>query len=437
MSHPRRARFAAATAAIALLATMAACSGDEATPEPGSSSSEEGAPSGEILVLTNRTDLIDTVFQDYKKTFEEEYPDVTVTFQGLTDYDGEVTTRMSTTDYGDVLGIPNSVPNADYPDFFEPLGSTDELGEKYRFINEAALDGTAYGIATFGNANGFVYNRDVFTAAGITDLPTTPEEFIDDLQAIKDNTDAVPLYTNYKDGWPVAWPQALMGTVSGDTEAVVKMADEDAPWADSQEKATLDSLLYDTVKAGLIEEDPTTTNWENSKNLMATGQIGVMGLGSWAVPQMQEAAEKAGADPASIGFMPAPFQVDGDFHSPIGGDYKLGINVNSESKAAARAWIEWLVEDSGFYDMAGGLPTVEGEPVPDSLKEFQDTGVKYLEMEPSEKVSQIDNEAEIGLNQPDYYRNLIDSGRGALGESKENIFTSLNDKWAAARASIG
>lgn len=436
MSHPRRMRLAAAAASIALLA-LAGCSGGDAEPAPGATSAEEGAPSGEVLVLTNRTDIVDTTFQDYKKTFEEKYPEVTVKFEALTDYAGEVKTRMSTKEYGDVLLIPSTVEQADYPDFFEPLGTTDELGEKYRFINEAALDGTVYGIATFGNANGMVYNKDVFEEAGITEMPTTPEDFMADLQAIQDKTEAIPLYTNYKDGWPLGWPQSLMGSVSGDADALVEMAAEKAPWEEGKEKATLDSLLYDVVEAGLVEEDPTTTNWENSKNLMGTGQIAVMPLGTWALAQMQEAAEKAGADPASIGYMPAPFQVDGGFVSPIGGDYKMAINVNSESKAAARAWIDWIGQESGYSDEVGGLSPLIDAPAPPALKEFEETGVTYLEMTPSAELNTVDNEAEIGLSNPDYYRELVDAARGASGKSKEEIFTSLNEKWGAAVDSVG
>jgi len=428
-------RIAVAAAAVAALSLTAACSNGDG--DASSDGASDGAPSGEILVLTNRTDLVDTKLQDYKKTFEAKYPDVTVKFEALTDYEGEVKTRMNTKDYGDVLLIPNSVSVADYPDFFEPIGSTDELGKTYRFVNEAAVDGTAYGLATFGNANGVVYNKDVFEAAGITDLPTTPEDFISALQAVKDKTDAVPFYTNYKDGWPLTWPQSWMGAVSGDKDALVKMAADDAPWAEGSEKATVDSLLYDITKAGLIEDDPTTTNWENSKNLIATGKIGAMALGSWAVPQMQEAATKAGTDPASIGFMPPPFAVDGTPTSPIGGDYKMAINVNSEHKAAARAWFDWFIDESGFYDYAGGLPTVAADPAPANLKEFEATGVEYLEVTPEPTLSGIDNQAEIGLGQPDYYRQLVDSARGASDETKESIFEGLNAKWADARASVG
>ena len=44
-----------------------------------------------------------------------------------------------------------------------------------------------YGIPSTGNAQGIVYNKKVFEAAGITTLPKTPDEFLDDLQKIKDS----------------------------------------------------------------------------------------------------------------------------------------------------------------------------------------------------------------------------------------------------------
>ena len=112
--------------------------------------------------------------------------------------------------------------NSDLSSFFEPLGTTDELGQKYRFVNEQAADGKVYALATFGNANGIVYNKKVFRDAGITAQPTSTDELMTDLKAIKAKTDAVPLYTNYKDGWPLTWPQNLMGAYSGDKDALVK-----------------------------------------------------------------------------------------------------------------------------------------------------------------------------------------------------------------------
>jgi raffinose/stachyose/melibiose transport system substrate-binding protein len=437
MFSARRRRLAAATAGAAVVALTAACSGGSDTAKSPGDASSADKPSGAITVLTNRTDLVDTAFKGYKKTFEAKYPGVTVTFQGVTDYEGEVKTRMNTKDYGDVLLIPRSVTSADLKDFFEPLGTVDKLGQKYRFVNEQAMDGTVYGLATFGNAQGMVYNKKVFAEAGITALPKTTDEFITDLQAIKAKTKAVPLYTNYKDGWPLIWPQNLMGSFTGDANVFTKMSASNAPWTAGQEKYIADSLLYDVAAKGLIEKDPTTTNWENSKNLIATGKIGVMVLGSWALPQMQDAAKTAKTNPADMAFMPAPVQVDGAYQSPVAGDYNMGININSEHKAAARAWIDWIINDSGYYELSGGLATLKDKPAPATLKDFEATGVKYVETIPSAKLTVIDKGAEVGLADPIYYRKLVDSARGASKQTKQQIFDELNSKWAASRAQVG
>ncbi|MFR4476017.1 MAG: hypothetical protein ACLT3Y_01450 [Ruminococcus callidus] len=60
--------------------------------------------------------------------------------------------------------------------------------------------------------------------------------------------------------------------------------------------------LYEAVKQGLTEEDPTTTDWEGCKAQINEGNIGCMVLGSWAVPQMQA----GGPNADDIAYMPFP-----------------------------------------------------------------------------------------------------------------------------------
>lgn len=401
----------------------------------GDSGADPNAISGDIIVLTQRTDIVDTVFADYKKTFEAKYPDVKVTFEAITDYEGEVRIRMNTKDYGDVLLIPNSVTADQLSTYFEPLGTVDELKQKYRFLTEQAYQGTAYGIAITGNAQGFVYNKKVWQAAGITAPPKTPAEFIAALQAIKAKTGATPLYTNYKDGWPLTQWEGNRGAVANDPQATVKLAKDDAPWATGKEHFIIDSLLYDAVKAGVTEADPTTTNWENSKQLLADGKIATMMLGSWSIVQMQQAA----ASKDDIGYLPFPVQVGGKFHSVIAGDYKNAVNVNSAHKAAARAWVEWFADESNYaVDQGGVSPLVSGQ-LPSTLADFTTAGVEYLELVPAPAgqeglTDRIDKAAEIGLWEPKYRQRIVDAARGARDETKEAIFADLNKKWADAKA---
>ena len=424
-------------AAAAVMATsaliLAGCSSS------GGGGNDGGEPAGDITVLTNRTDRVeDGTFDKYKAAFNEKYPDVNVTFEAITDYEGEVTTRLSTPEYGDVLGIPASVTPDQLPQFFEPLGDTDELKEQYRFLNDESYEGQQYGLPTFGNANGILYNKRIWAEAGVTDLPTTPDEFIADLKLIDENTDAIPYYTNYKDGWPLGSWQGQQG-FSGNTEVVADRDADDAPWSGDSEQFITDSLLFDVVSNKLTEPDPLTTEWEGSKSLLATGKAATAVLGSWAITQFQQAAEDAGADPADIGYMPFPYQADGAFHSAVGGDVNLAINVNSDNKTAARAWIDFFINDSGFSSDEGALPAqVDGEN-PATLQDFTDADVQYVELSAAENPSldsDIYNEAEIDLFGNIYRQKLIDIARGAADGDKDSYFADLNQRWADAKANV-
>ncbi|WP_241976919.1 MULTISPECIES: ABC transporter substrate-binding protein [unclassified Cryobacterium] len=432
--HTRRNALMGATA-IAVTAALAltGCTGNSAA-------NDSGEPAGEITVLTNRTDLVDTTFADYAETFEKKYPGTTVKFEALTDYEGDTKIRLNSKDFGDVLLIPSSNVTKDkFANYFEPLGSTEDLAKKYRFTNEGSFDGTAYGISTFGSAMGYVFNRDVWADAGITSPPTTEAEYLAALKKIKDNG-VTPYYTNYKDGWPLATIEGNLGTVQG-ADVRSQMIADDAPWTEGNDQFNIDGLLFDTVAAGLSEDDPTTTNWEESKDLLATGKIGSMVLGSWAVAQMQDAAEKAGESRDLIGFWPMPWAQDGTFTSVTASDKFLAINKNSENKATARAWVDWFTDESGFAASQGAISPVIDAAAPDTLSDFTEIGVEYLELAPDPVgkeavITDIANEAEIDLFGNSYRQGLIDAARGAGDGDKKSLFDDLNERWATARAAV-
>ncbi|MFI6875645.1 ABC transporter substrate-binding protein [Streptomyces sp. NPDC050400] len=437
----RRKPLSAVLLATALL-TVAGCGG-------GGSSSGEAATapkdpekvSGTITVLTNRTDLVqDGTMKKYAAEFEKTYPKVTVKFQGVTDYEGEVKIRMNTDNYGDVLLIPSVIAKGDYPKFFAPLGDTKDMEKSYRFTGKTDVGGKTYGIANFGTVNGLVYNKAVWKKAGITDWPTTPAEFLDNLKQIKAKTDATPYYTNFKDGWPLSSPWTnSIGSVSGDADAYADLATSDKPWGKGSDLNVLDTLLYDIVHDKLSEKDPTTTNWETSKTDLAKGKISSMLLGSWAVNQMRDAATKAGENPDDIGFLPVPVQKNGTFSATMLSDYQLAVNTHSENKPAARAWIDWFTEKSGFAAKEGGVSALTSITFPDVLKPYQDNDVKLVERSEAKtvQVDAIDNAAEIGLAKQDYRQKLIDIARGAQKGSLQGYFDELNKRWAEAAATAG
>ena len=319
-----------------------------------------------IKFIHHKTDREeDGTISDLIAKFNELYPNIMVETEGITDYQEDALLRLSAGDWGDVMFIP-AVDKAELSTYFIPFGTVEEMSEYVNFADEWMYDNMCYGIGFMGNAQGILYNKKVFADAGITELPKTPDEFIAALQAIKDNTDAIPLYTNYAAGWTMGgqW-DAFLGaiTTSDETWLNQKFVHTAEPFKDNGDGTgayALYKILYDAVEKGLIEDDYTTTDWEGCKPMINNGEIGCMVLGSWAIAQMKA----AGDHPDDIGYMPFPITVGSKQYATAGPDYSYAINANAseENQAAAMVFVKWMVEESGWCEIEGGYPISKTAP---------------------------------------------------------------------------
>ena len=280
----------------------------------------------------------------------------------------------------------------------------------------------------------------IWAKAGLTTPPTTPTEFLNDLKAIKAKTSAIPYYTNYKNQWPLSKWQGEIG-LNGNANANNDLAASTAPWTPGQPQYILDSLLFNIVQGKLSEPDPLTTDFAVSKTLIGSGKVATMLLGSWAVPQMQQAAVDAGGRARDIGFLPFPYQVNGKFYSVISSDYLLGINKYSKNMATAKAWVTWFSNKSGYAASTGSISPLLGGKNPSTLADFTKDGVQYVELNPAPKgqealLSDIANTSHIDLNGYVYRQKLVDIARGAVGGTMQSYFDQLNTQWAAAKKTV-
>ncbi|MEU6506285.1 extracellular solute-binding protein [Streptomyces sp. NPDC046942] len=435
----RTTALATALGAAALL--LAGCTGTGGTTkaEDAKAPTDPATVSGTITVLTQRTDLVaDGTMDRYAAAFNRTYPKVKVKFQALTTYESEVKIRMNTDNYGDVLLIPGVVKKSDYPKFFASLGTRAERSKKYRFTDFTTVGGKVYGQSPIGVMPGFVYNKRVWKQAGVSRWPTTPAEFLADLKAIRQKTGAIPYYTNFAAQWPLTSWTFVNGSVHCDTGATTELAHGN-PWAQGADLRVGDTLLYDIVHQGLAEKDPTTTNWEASKGQLAQGKIATQWLGTWAIIQFQDAAKKAGVNPDDIGFMPFPAQAGGKFCAVVGPDYNQAVNIHSKHKEAARAWIDWFTDNSGYDKDNLAISPLKNAPLPVVLKPYEDAGVKLIELDDTDgaKVKLIDSESEVGINTPDYRQKLVDLARGVGSGSLDDFLTGLGTKWTEAEKRVG
>lgn len=400
---------------------------------------EDAGGKTSITFINHKTDWqADGTWDKYVKKFNEKYPDIKVNIQTVTDYGGQMKTRMNSKDYGDVLMIPADIKPSDYANFFAPLGKSADLEKKYMALGDRQYDGTQYGLPSQVNATGMLVNQKVMKDAGYDKFPTNPEDFIKLMQAEKKLDGVTPFYTNYAAGWVLANWDFVRPGVSGNKNFTNELATDTKAFTEGTTMWTIYDTLYQLVANKLIENDPTTTDWEQSKVDFANGKIGVLLLGSWAIPQLQAANEK-NADDVTFQAFPKTAE-DGKQYLAIGGDYNYGINKNS-SKAkqkAARDFIDWMVNDSDYAEVNGGLSAVKGAELPKALKGVQDAGVILIEETPAPAgkeslFADVNNASEVGIGTTeDQKRRIIDAGIGNTKETFPEIMKDLNTKWSKA-----
>ena len=418
-------------------------------------SAEETLPTFDQIVLGENTDLTAKIHFAYHRTdiadklngyveaFRKIYPNVEIEYELITDYAENALMRVGNTDWT-IMGIP-TVQKDELSKYFVPLGSLETLSGLYNFMSSWSFDGVCYGIPSTGNANGVLYNKRIFAEAGVTELPKTPDEFIDALKAVKEKTDAIPLYTNYAAGWTMgAWDAYIGVAATGkDTYMNQELAHAKDPFADQGNGTgpyAVYKILYDATAEGLIEDDYTTTDWEGCKPMLNNGQIASMVLGSWAFTQMRDA--EGGEHPEDVGYMAFPISIDGKQYAPAGGDYNFAINAQAsyEEKLASLYYLKWLTHESGFAYSEGGVPIDKSGEYPDLYAAFD--GIDMLsdaDSLPGEEtlLNEMNAESELNFNAGGNTK-VQEIIEHAFNHDKtfDDIMADWNAAWSDAQAAL-
>ena len=376
----------------------------------------------DLMILNHRTDLADTKYPQYIAEFTALYPNVTVKFDTITTYADDALTRLTGSNWGDIMMIP-AQDKDELPTCFIPFGTEAELMAVYNFANQWVWDGLTYGIPSTGNAQGIVYNA---------------------LQAIRDNTDAIPRYTNYAAGWTMgAWDAYIGASCNGTADFTNRiLIHQHNPFSDRGDGTgpyAMYKVLYDAAALHLIEDDYTTTDWEGCKGMINQGRIGCMVLGSWAYPQMVE----AGPNGDDIGYMSFPITVSGKQYASAGADYSFGINKDSSEndQIAAMLFVKWFTEQSGFAYSEGGIPIDKNGEYPAVYAAFE--GIGFVPDAPAVAgeetlLNDMNAETELRINAGGdaKIQEIIEHGFNGT-KTFDEIMDDWNERWTDAQDYLG
>ncbi len=371
--------------------------------------------------------------QPYKEMFEKRYPDIVVNYIFMDDYDNTVREAVYSGDFADVMYIPSGLSHQDITQNFAMLGLVGSLSQKYNYLEFANTSGQmVYGIPSGAYVSGIIYNKAVFSKAGITDLPLSTEEFLEDLRYIRDYTDAIPFFTNYNAAWATGiWENYPFIDMTGNADyrynTFVKIQN---PYSPGSPHWTVYHLLYDIVKEGLCEEDLNAIHWEQSKKMLNEGQIGCMAMGSWAIKQMKDAGEFG----KNIGYMPFPNAVDGKQYATVSTDYNYGVNRNSEYLEEAKLYVDFMLNESGYALDNDCISIVKSDPYPDSFGELSNIVMLSWTSATAEN-NKLHNAFvnKVNLYDGTEQQRIIEAAAGIRNESFDGILNDWNQRWESAR----
>ncbi|MDB5054537.1 MAG: extracellular solute-binding protein [Bacilli bacterium] len=377
--------------------------------------------SGTITFLTNRTDMVDKEYVDYAKRFNEKYPNAHVKFEAVTDHDKNIKLRLSTNQLPDVSLVP-TIPNSDLPKYFAPL---DDLGlnDKIYFKDYKAQDGKVYGISAGATTTGIVYNKKAFADAGITSIPKTLDEFYAAAEKLKAKG-IVPLASNFKDQWPLyPWISELPISMANNANLNNERVNTDTPYTMDSPYGKGMSIIRTMKDKGYLEPDVNSTNWEQSKKDVASGKFAMYLLGNWVIPQVAS----SGTTSDNVGFFPMPYDNSGKVNVLLAPDWGYGVNKDGKNIETAKAFVKWMIEDSGYDDFAGFIPVLKAKKanVP-QLTEFNSYNPTYIEaVADSAEATDRNNKAQI--TKEAIVQEFV------LSKDPQKILDKYNDQWKKAK----
>ncbi|RJX36829.1 extracellular solute-binding protein [Paenibacillus pinisoli] len=320
---------------------LAGCGGKE----PGTGTSSNKQPAGKevtIKIMNFKVEIAEQ-FNKLKEEYEKEHPGVKLqidTLLGGDDYNTQLKARFASGEMPDIFANEGYNQMDAWLEYLEDLSDQPWIEHEVDIAKEPTLrDGKVYGMPVGLEGLGFLYNKDLFAQAGITELPKTLSEL--EAAAQKLQAAGIEPFVNHFDTWfglgfhnlnnafakqpdPNAFIQGLNdGTASIAGNAIFQ------DW----------TKMFDVViKYG--NKNALTTDYNTQSTLFATGKAAMNQGGNWLQPVIDKLNPEM-----NVGILPMPINEDGDLNDRlfVGPANNWVIYKDSPVKEEAKEFLNWLV----------------------------------------------------------------------------------------------
>lgn len=346
--HSAALRAAALSVAAASAFALTAC---------GSAGADSGKTQLSFFSWDNEATMTPVI-----EAFEAENPDIAIEFSNappVAEYISTLQTRLAGDNAADVFVIAaENKTNLIEGGFVKDLTDEPFMADMSPYNTETySSDGKAYGMSTSSWAGGILVNRAVLDAAGVTEVPTDWDGFLDVVETVKD-TGVVPYYDSATQ-IPMGL-SAMIGSADAEQGGNVDEAifDGSAEFGDLwNEPLTAWSEL---LSRGLMSQDVVSLTGDQIVDEFANGRVAMIAAGPWNLPAVREKAPDL-----DVVFAPFP-TLDGAGYWAGAASPGFAINAKTDHEAEAEAFLSFLGSEEGvrIYQEGTSALTTTGNYTP-------------------------------------------------------------------------
>ncbi|WP_314586379.1 ABC transporter substrate-binding protein [Paenibacillus terrigena] len=332
---------------LALSMVLAACGSK--TEDKGASGAKDngGTETKTIKIFQFKVEIAEAL-NKLKAEYESTHPGIKLDIQtvgGGSDYGAALKAKFASGDEPDIFN------NLGYLELDTWLNNLEDLSDQ-PWVKDAVdvaklpmtKDGKVYGMPMNLEGYGFVYNKDLFAKAGITETPKTLTQLEDaakKLQAIG----VTPFANGYQETWILGLHNLNVAFAhQQDPDAFIKGLNDGSAKIVGNPVFENWAKLFDlTIKYG--NKNPLTTDYNTEMTMFASGEAAMTQQGNWTQGQIDGINPKA-----NIGILPMPISDDAAANDKIyvGVPNNWVVNKNSKVKPEAKEFLNWLVSsDAG------------------------------------------------------------------------------------------
>ncbi|WP_273123635.1 ABC transporter substrate-binding protein [Bacillus weihaiensis] len=328
---------------LLVLGIVAGCSSNSKTENTGGS--KDSGSNDEVVTLNMfqfKVEIADQL-QEMIKEFEAEHPNIKVkleTVGGGADYGAALKAKFASGEEPDIFNNGGFKELELWKEHLADL-SEEPWAEHVLPIGKVPTtdtDGKLYGMPVNLEGYGFIYNKDLFEEAGITEAPKTMSELKDAAKKLEENG-TTAFSAGYAEWWVIG--QHLLN---------IPFAQQDDPVAfidglyDGSEKIVGNEQfeqfkeVIDT-EVGFGNDNPLTTDYNTQVTLFASGETAMLQQGNWTENMIYEINPDM-----NMGFLPIPLNDEANADVlPVGVPNNWVLNKSSENLEEAKTFLNWMV----------------------------------------------------------------------------------------------